>query len=84
MKILTERVPKKLVIGGGICFVVGFLLFPPISIIGFLIGLHILKKYPHKRMHGLIPLILNGLVFLTSVIVPILIYLIMQWQLGKL
>ena len=61
-----DKVPSKFVILGGAFFVFGVIISPLLSIVGILDGIYILRKYPHKKIHGIIPLVLNVVVLLSA------------------
>ncbi len=55
-----DRAPTRFVVLGGICFVLSFIVWSGIALFGLADGIYILRKYPHKKIHGIIPIILNG------------------------
>lgn len=67
-KVAEERVPRKFVIIGGISFLLAMLVFPWTALIGIADGIYILKNYPTKHIHGIIPIILNFLALLPTLI----------------
>jgi len=68
------KVPTPLVVGGGLCFVLTFLAHPVFSIIGILLGVYIIYRYPAKKIHGIIPILLN----LAALSVIVYAYLTME------
>jgi len=63
---MKDRVPSKFIITGGLSFVFALIITPWISIVGVIDGIYILAKYPHKKIHGIIPLVLNVVVLLSA------------------
>jgi len=66
---MKEKVPSVLVAIGGISFVLGLFIHPLIAIIGVIDGLYIWRKYPKEKKHWLIPLLLNGVLFIIALLI---------------
>jgi hypothetical protein len=72
-KVTEERVPGMLVAIGGLCFVFSLLLNSlGTAIIGILVGIHILRAYPHKSIHGIIPIVLNSIALVLILVIMVI------------
>ncbi|UCD03392.1 MAG: hypothetical protein JSV63_02035 [Candidatus Aenigmatarchaeota archaeon] len=60
---MEERVPRIFVAIGGLAFIITLSGSIWTAVLGILIGFHILEKYPDKKIHGIIPIVMNLFAF---------------------
>jgi hypothetical protein len=63
-----ERIPHKFLLISALSFGLGFLINPLIGFIGIGTGIYMVKKYPKKKIHGIMSILLNLIVLLYPII----------------